>query len=141
MIARETPDLGSWGTPNTLFILGLTFLIFGTLVSVLGPRLLNLIGNVQLFNEFLFFPLDVIHLPSRRAVDEEVLLVHDPVHLDFIKSIPVKPQTDLNKMAERLDSIYLNPDTYDCALLSAGSLLAVVDAVCQVGVACCTAQS
>ena len=63
-----------------------------------------------------------------------MLLIHDPVHLDFIKSIPVKPQTDLNKMAERLDSIYLNPDTYDCALLSAGSLLAVVDTVCQVGV-------
>jgi len=35
-------------------------------------------------------------------------------------------------MAERLDSIYLNPDTADCALLSAGSLLEVVDAVVMV---------
>ena len=65
-------------------------------------------------------------------MDEEVLLIHDPVHLDFIKSIPSKPQNELSKMAERLDSIYINPDTYDCALLSAGSLLAVVDSVCQV---------
>jgi histone deacetylase 6 len=76
--------------------------------------------------------VDVIHIPPRRAIDEEVLLIHDPVHLDFIKSIPAKPQNELNKMAERLDSIYINPDTYDCALLSAGSLLAVVDTVCQV---------
>lgn len=35
-------------------------------------------------------------------------------------------------MAERLDSIYLNPETTDCALLSAGSLLEVVDAVVMV---------
>jgi hypothetical protein len=60
------------------------------------------------------------------------LLIHDFGHLDFIKSIPEKPQKELSKMAERLDSIYINPDTFDCSLLSAGSLLAVVDAVCQV---------
>ena len=50
-----------------------------------------------------------------------------------MKSIPSKPnQKELNKMAERLDSIYINPDTLDCSLLSAGSLLVLVDAVCQV---------
>ncbi len=76
--------------------------------------------------------LDVVHLPSRRATDEEILLIHDPIHLDFMKSIPDKPQKELNKMAERLDSIYINPDTLDCSLLSAGSLLVLVDAVCQV---------
>jgi hypothetical protein len=47
-------------------------------------------------------------------------------------SLPNKPQKELNKLAERLDSIYINPDTLDCSLLSAGSLLAVVDSVCQV---------
>ena len=76
--------------------------------------------------------LDVVHLPSRRATDEEILLIHDQIHLDFMKSIPSKPQKELNKMAERLDSIYINPDTLDCSLLSAGSLLVLVDAVCQV---------
>ena len=81
----------------------------------------------------IFHFLDVVHLPSRRATDEEVLLIHDSIHLDFMKSIPSKPnQKELNKMAERLDSIYINPDTLDCSLLSAGSLLVLVDAVCQV---------
>jgi len=76
--------------------------------------------------------LGVVHLPSRRALDEEVLLIHDESHLDFMKAVPAKDQKELNKLAERLDSIYLNPDTIDCSLLSAGSLLAVVDSVCQV---------
>ena len=74
----------------------------------------------------------VVHRPSRRAHDEELLLVHDESHLEFMKAVPTKEQKELNKLAERLDSIYINPDSFDCSLLSTGSLLAVVDSVCQV---------
>ena len=49
-----------------------------------------------------------------------------------MKAVPTKEQKELNKLAERLDSIYINPDSFDCSLLSTGSLLAVVDSVCQV---------
>ena len=38
-------------------------------------------------------------------------------------------QHELTDYAETLDSIYLNPDSAECAKLAAGSLLAVVDAV------------
>ena len=48
-----------------------------------------------------------------------------------MNELPNLPQDELNSYADSLDSIYLNPDTLNCALLSAGNVLAVVDAVCN----------
>ena len=70
-------------------------------------------------------------IPSRRANMEEVLLCHDKQHYEAMSSLPNKSQDELDSIADALDSIYLNKDSFDCALLSCGSLLNVVDSVCQ----------
>jgi histone deacetylase 6 len=67
------------------------------------------------------------HLPSRKATEEELCLVHDKNHIQFIQDV-VK-NDDLMKAAEAYDSIYLHPSSYECARLSAGSVLQTVDEV------------
>ena len=81
------------------------------------------------FINFVF--LIVIHVQSRKATKEEICLAHDESHWDKMSELPNLPQDELNSYADSLDSIYLNPDSYDSALLSAGNVLAVVDAVCN----------
>ncbi|XP_039279130.1 histone deacetylase 6 [Nilaparvata lugens] len=77
------------------------------------------------------------HLPSRKATEEELLLVHSSEHVGQMKSvgsIPLpaeaneKEWRELSK-EESYKSIYLHPKSYDSALLAAGSLLQVVDSV------------
>ena len=48
-----------------------------------------------------------------------------------MNELPELPQEDLNIYADSLDSVYLNKDTLDSALLSAGNVISVVDAVCN----------
>ena len=73
----------------------------------------------------------MIHVQSRRATKEDICLAHDESHWTRMSELPDLPQHELNGYADSLDSIYLNPATFDCALLSAGNVLAVVDAVCN----------
>ena len=40
-------------------------------------------------------------------------------------------QKQLDELAGNLNSIYLNPDSYNSALLATGSLLNVIDKVCE----------
>ncbi|XP_059088212.1 histone deacetylase 6-like [Tigriopus californicus] len=72
---------------------------------------------------------NLTHLPSRRATAEEIFLCHDAAHYEAMSQIPEKTQDELESLAGSFDSIYMNPDTFDCALLSCGNLLNVVDAV------------
>eukprot|EP00095_Tigriopus_kingsejongensis_P006577 maker-scaffold2551_size14539-snap-gene-0.5 protein:Tk06577 transcript:maker-scaffold2551_size14539-snap-gene-0.5-mRNA-1 annotation:"histone deacetylase 6-like isoform x3" len=72
---------------------------------------------------------DLMHVPSRKATAEEIYLCHDAAHFEAMSQIPDKSQAELETLADTFDSIYMNPDTFDCALLSCGSLLNVVDAV------------
>lgn len=72
---------------------------------------------------------NLTHLPSRRATAEEIYLCHDAAHYEAMSQIPDKTQNELESLAGSFDSIYMNPDTFDCALLSCGNLLNVVDAV------------
>ena len=72
-----------------------------------------------------------MHVPSRKAIKEEICLVHDESHWNRMSDLPSLDQNELNSYADTLDSIYLNPESFDSALLSAGNVLAVVDAVCN----------
>ena len=72
-----------------------------------------------------------MHVHSRKATKEEICLVHDESHWNRMSDLPSLDQNELNSYADTLDSIYLNPESFDSALLSAGNVLAVVDAVCN----------
>jgi len=73
----------------------------------------------------------VFQVPSRKATDEELLLGHDQKHLDSLKQMHELTQDEKNEMSDHLDSIYFNHASYPSALLSAGNVLSVVDAVCN----------
>lgn len=67
------------------------------------------------------------HLPSRVATEEELLLVHTPEHIQSMREI-VKGD-DLHEASYKFNSVYFHPTTFDCASVSAGSILQVVDEV------------
>lgn len=66
---------------------------------------------------------------ARYASDEELLLVHSSRHIEETRRMKGLKQNEITKIADTFDSIYMNKSTDDCARLSAGSLLNVVDAV------------
>ncbi len=71
------------------------------------------------------------HLQTRKATDEELLLVHDSSHVENMKAVEEMGQKEREDVADKLDSIYFNEHSYNAALLAAGNLLQVVDSVCN----------
>ncbi|XP_050704002.1 polyamine deacetylase HDAC10-like [Eriocheir sinensis] len=63
------------------------------------------------------------------AQGEEVELTHSQEHMAFMFSLQAQGEEELQTLQENYKSVYLHPATYACALLSAGSLLRVVDEV------------
>jgi histone deacetylase 6 len=82
-------------------------------------------------------------LNSREVTEEELVLIHTQEHIELMKKTSKLRQHDLEKLQHRFNSIFLNSSTYQSALISAGSVLEVVDSVldnnhnkfCQSGVA------
>jgi histone deacetylase 6 len=72
-----------------------------------------------------------VKIESRSASREELLLLHDPVYFDNMASLPEMSQKELDECSNGFDSVYFNPSSFECALLSCGSLLNVVDSVCE----------
>lgn len=70
-------------------------------------------------------------LPSRSATQEELSLIHSKELLDMMASTPSLAQRTLNKRAKEYDSVYLCQDSQNAALLSAGSILQVVDTILE----------
>lgn len=66
-------------------------------------------------------------LPSRVATDEELMLVHSSNHVQSMKEIV--NEEDLHRAAYKFNSVYLHQSTFECATVSAGSILQVVDEV------------
>jgi len=73
--------------------------------------------------------IELFEVPSRRATREEIELVHDPKLYDRTQHLMQVTQEERNETAKNMDSIYFSKETLDCALLSCGSLLGVVDTV------------
>ncbi|KAG7171304.1 histone deacetylase 6-like [Homarus americanus] len=70
-------------------------------------------------------------LKSRRATREEVELVHTKDHVDFMFNIGSLSQKELESLQDKYKSIYFHSMSNDAALLASGSLLQVVDSVCN----------
>ena len=64
---------------------------------------------------------------KRISTKEEICLAHDESHWEKMSELPNLSQNELDSYADTLDSIYLNPSSFDCALLSAGNVISVVD--------------
>lgn len=68
-------------------------------------------------------------IQTRNATDTEILYVHDNYHLEKMRLIPEMNQLELFRLSYNYNSVYFNKDTYDCALLSAGSVIEICDKV------------
>lgn len=66
---------------------------------------------------------------GRRLAREEAELVHESEHWQLLQDQQAMEQGERDELAERLNSIYLNSSSLDCALLAAGAVLEVVDRV------------
>ncbi len=69
-------------------------------------------------------------VPSRYSTDEELNLCHPQKYIDDLRSLEKKTIAELEEMSINMNSVYYNKKTFECATLSTGSLLSVVDAVC-----------
>ncbi|BHF63301.1 hypothetical protein SprV_0200629300 [Sparganum proliferum] len=68
---------------------------------------------------------------ARVATRDELLRVHDADYVDLIEQTSRLSQADLNEAGSAFDSIYFNKHSYDSAVLAVGSLLSVVDDICN----------
>lgn len=82
---------------------------------------------MERFNEYSLIER-MTKLPSREATTEELCLVHEWSHVNFIRKTANRPK-ELHKLGQKFDSVYLHPATYKCASLAVGSTLEVVDNV------------
>ncbi|KAF1844706.1 uncharacterized protein K460DRAFT_284171 [Cucurbitaria berberidis CBS 394.84] len=67
----------------------------------------------------------------RPATRPEILLIHTEEHYTFVESLQRMPPEQLKEEADRLDSIYFNHSTYDCAKLAAGGAIEACKAVVE----------
>lgn len=69
-------------------------------------------------------------LDSRPATIEELLLVHNKEYVHTMRGSQELKGRDLIRLQEKYSSLYLCRESFSSALLAAGSLLQLVDAVC-----------
>ncbi|KAJ8047813.1 Histone deacetylase 6 [Holothuria leucospilota] len=70
-----------------------------------------------------------LRVEARHATVEELSLCHSERHIKDIADTRKLSVPELSKKMCEYNSIYLHPDSYDCALLATGSLLNVLDTV------------
>lgn len=69
-------------------------------------------------------------LEPRMATEAEILTKHSQEQIDILREAVQSSTTDaLENLSSRYDAIYIHPSTFDCALLSTGSTIELVDAV------------
>ncbi|KAK7136290.1 hypothetical protein R3I94_014814 [Phoxinus phoxinus] len=60
-------------------------------------------------------------IPARLATEEELALCHSSNHISTIKSTEHMKPRDLNRLGNDYNSIFINNESYTCALMAAGS--------------------
>lgn len=70
-----------------------------------------------------------VRIHSRNATQEEITLVHSKDHWDCISGLPSLSSEELFQKAMDLDSIYLNKGTFPTALMCAGCVVELTEAV------------
>lgn len=74
--------------------------------------------------------LDRCHrLDARDATRAELLWLHKEDYVDEMSATAGKKQSTLNQLERQYGSIFLCPETYQAALLSAGSSLQIVESI------------
>ncbi|KAG1972144.1 histone deacetylase 6 isoform X1 [Pimephales promelas] len=68
-------------------------------------------------------------IPARLATEEELALCHSSKHISIIKSTEHMKPRDLNRLGNDYNSIYINNESYTCALMAAGSCFNSVQAI------------
>ncbi|XP_046454451.1 histone deacetylase 6-like isoform X3 [Daphnia pulex] len=68
-------------------------------------------------------------LDARDADREELLWLHQADYIDEIAATAGKKQSTLNQLERQYGSIFICPETYQAALLSAGSSLQIVESI------------
>lgn len=71
------------------------------------------------------------NVEARLALDEELELTHDLNYVNSLKVLKSKTREELIALSKNPDSVYFHFDTFECAKLAAGSVLSIVDAVCN----------
>ncbi|VDN97124.1 unnamed protein product [Rodentolepis nana] len=68
---------------------------------------------------------------ARLATDDELLRIHTPEYIDELKKTASMSQNEIDEYAKQFQWVYMNKHTFDSASLAGGSLLAVIDDVCN----------
>ncbi|XP_061644669.1 histone deacetylase 6 [Phyllopteryx taeniolatus] len=66
-------------------------------------------------------------IPARFATEEELAMCHTVDHIQQMKSTSTMKSRDLHKLGQEFNSIYINNQSYQSALLAAGSCFNAVD--------------
>ena len=65
-------------------------------------------------------------LEAREASREELLMLHDADYVDLLVTLPNMKQATLNLIQRQYGSVFLCPQSYEAALISAGSSLQAI---------------
>ena len=68
---------------------------------------------------------------ARCADKQELLLLHERSYVERVCGTAALSKEAMREEERKYNSIYLNPSSYHCALLSAGSLLRITEEVCS----------
>lgn len=68
-------------------------------------------------------------LPARLATEEELSTCHSMQHIEQMKATAGMKPRDLHKLGNDFNSIFFNNQSFDCALLAAGSCFSAVEAI------------
>lgn len=68
-------------------------------------------------------------IPARLATEEELAMCHSVQHIEQMKGTAVMKPRDLNKLGNEFNSIYINNQSFQCALLAAGSCFNAVETI------------
>ncbi|XP_056130040.1 histone deacetylase 6 isoform X2 [Lampris incognitus] len=70
-----------------------------------------------------------LRIPARLATEEELAMCHGLEHIAQMKSTEVLKPRDLHRLGDEYNSIYLNNQSYHCALLAAGACFNTVHSI------------
>ncbi|KAB2089759.1 hypothetical protein ES319_A03G082400v1 [Gossypium barbadense] len=76
-------------------------------------------------------PQRCVILNAKDAKDEYICAVHSKNHVDLIRNISSKEYSKRNRIASKLNSIYLNEGSSESAYLAAGSVIEVAEKVAK----------
>ncbi|XP_067270492.1 histone deacetylase 6 [Pseudorasbora parva] len=68
-------------------------------------------------------------IPARLATEEELALCHSSKHISTIKNTEHMKPRELHRLGNDYNSIYINNESYTCALMAAGSCFNSVQAI------------